>query len=426
MSNGVEVSVQKLLDQYKSQFENALPRHMRIEHFMRCAMTYMKKNPSVGKCTPVSICKSLMDAAQLGLAPDGLLGSAYLVPFNNKVKGENGGESWEMTCQLIPGYRGLIDLARRSGEILDIQARAVVAGEEFSIDWGRNPPLSHKPNLDANPAEDQGKNVRGIYAIAFFKDGSQHAEYMSRAEIEGIQRRSKANGKGFSPWQTDWVEMGKKTVVKRLAKYLPLSPELARAIEIDNDSEIVRPADATVLDDEPVSKTASLKNRLAHKPAQPMQEELDAAMQHETATAVMDEPQNGNGHAPAQVTNSAEAEAAKRAARAKLEAPAERPSTGSGQAKPELAKKAKPEPKNDEPITPDVLLRDKEKIFVRMLGKREVYAFIKDMTPEDMQDALMAAQTDRDHPDSSREDKAYAMGVIALLEEEAARRAAKG
>lgn len=410
MSNGVEFSVTKLLEQYKSQFESVLPRHMRIDHFMRCALTYIKKNPGVGKCTPVSIAKSLMDAAQLGLAPDGLLGSAYLVPFNNKVKGD-GGEHWEMTCQLIPGYRGLIDLARRSGEILDIQARAVVVGEEFSIDWGRNPPLSHKPNLDANPAEDQGKNVRGIYAIAFFKDGSQHAEYMSRAEIEGIQRRSKANGKGFSPWQTDWVEMGKKTVIKRLAKYLPLSPELARAIELDNDSEIVRPADATVLDEEPVSRTASLKSRLAHKPAQPVQDALDAAMQHETATAVMDDPQNGNGHAEPKPAEE------KSEARKKLEAPAER--------KPEIppAKEPKPQPQ-DEPIEPDTLTRD-EKVFVRMLGKKPVTSKVFDMKPEDMEDAKNAAQADLDDPEASREEKAYAMGVIVLLEAEAARRAAK-
>jgi len=263
-----ELAVSKLIDQYRSQFEAALPRHMRIDHFMRCSLTYIKKNPAVGKCTPVSICKSLMDAAQLGLAPDGLLGSAYLVPFNNKVKGD-GGERWEMTCQLIPGYRGLIDLARRSGEILDIQARPVLRGEEFSIDWGRNPPLSHRPDLDANPAEDGGKNVRGVYAIAFFKDGSQHAEYMSRAEIEGIQRRSKANGKGFSPWQSDWTEMARKTAVKRLAKYLPMSPELSRAIELDNNAtEVVQHIE--VSEAAPATRTEALKHRLTHQPTEPV------------------------------------------------------------------------------------------------------------------------------------------------------------
>lgn len=125
--------------------------------------------------------------------------------------------------------------------------------------------------------------------------------------------------------------------------------------------------------------------------------------------------------APAQVTNSDEAQ---KAARAKLEAPAERPSNGNGHAQ-APAKEATPEPKDDSPITPDVLLRDKEKIFIRMLGKRPVSAFIKDMTAEDMQDALMAAQADRDDPDSSREDKAYAMGVVALLEAEAAKKLAK-
>lgn len=398
-TQGIEVSVGKLLEQYKAQFESALPKHMRIEHFMRCAMTYIKKNPTVGKCTAVSICKSLMDAAQLGLAPDGLLGSAYLVPFNNKVKDEGGGEHWEMTCQLIPGYRGMIDLARRSGQILDIQARPVLKGEDFNLDWGRPQPLSHQPDLDANPAEDQGKNVRGVYAIAFYRDGSQHIEYMSRAEIEGIQRRSKANSKGFSPWQSDWVEMARKTVVKRLAKYLPLSPELSRAIEIDNDAgEIIKDADVVMPqpEEKPVSKTDALKNRLAHKPETPVQEQLDdAAEKRESAEEA-----------------AADTEADRAAARARLEAPAER--------KPEPAKEAKPEP--DEPLVAETLTRD-EKVFVRMLGKKPVRSKVFDMTDEDMSDAKDAALADLNDPDSSRDDKQHAMGVIALLEAEAAKRA---
>lgn len=399
-TSGIETAVGKLLEQYKAQFESALPRHMRIEHFMRCAMTYIKKNPTVGKCTAVSICKSLMDAAQLGLAPDGLLGSAYLVPFNNKVKDDQG-ERWEMTCQLIVGYRGMIDLARRSGQILDIQARPVLADDEFSLDWGKAQPLSHKPNLDANPAEDQGKNVRGVYAIAFYRDGSTHMEYMSRAEIEGIQRRSKANGKGFSPWQTDWVEMARKTVVKRLAKYLPLSPELSRAIEIDNDAqEIVKDADVILPDEQPLSKTETLKNRLAHQPVEPMQGELDDALDKRDSAAEA----------------AANIEADKAAARAKLEAPAERPTP---------AKEAKAAPKADEPVEPDVLTRE-EKIFVRGNAKgKPVTAKVFDMADIDMEDARNAAQADLDDPTSSREDKAYAMGVIVLLESEAERRAAK-
>lgn len=136
------------------------------------------------------------------------------------------------------------------------------------------------------------------------------------------------------------------------------------------------------------------------------------------------EPQNGNGHAPAQVANSEEAEAAKRAARAKLEAPAERHSTGSGRAS-EPAKEAKPEPKDEGPITPDVLTRD-EKIFVRGNAKgKPVTAKVAQMADFDMEDARNAAQADLDDPSSTREEKAHAMGVIALLEEEAARRAAK-
>lgn len=365
-----ELAVSKLLDSYRVQFESALPRHMRIDHFMRCALTYVKKNPGVAKCTPVSICKALMDAAQLGLAPDGLLGSAYLVPFNNKVRGADGSDTWENTCQLIPGYRGLIDLARRSGEILDIQARPVLKGEDFEIDWGRQQPLSHKPNLDANPAEDNGANVRGIYAIAFYKDGSQHLEYMSRAEIEGIQRRSKANGKGFSPWQTDWVEMGRKTLVKRLSKYLPLSPELARAIELDNEaSEVVRPVEVT--EAPALTATAGIKNRLTQQLQRPLAEDLAAAPAPEA------------------------------------------------HADPEPAPAAEPTPAPA--VEPDVLTRG-DKLFVRMLGSKRVMAKVADMNETDLRDARDAAEATLHDPAASDADRSRAAGVIVLLEDEAARR----
>lgn len=128
------------------------------------------------------------------------------------------------------------------------------------------------------------------------------------------------------------------------------------------------------------------------------------------------EPTNGNGH------EAAPAPDAKAAARAKLEAPAERPSTGSGQAKPEPAKEAKPEPKDDEPLVADVLTRD-EKVFVRANKKGGVFAKVSQMADFDMEDARSAAMADIDDPASTRDEKQHAMGVIVLLEEEAARRA---
>lgn len=381
-----ELAVSKLLDQYKAQFESALPRHMRIDHFMRCALTYLKKNPGVCKCTPLSIAKSLMDAAQLGLAPDGLLGSAYLVPFKNKVKGNGGQEYWEDQCQLIPGYRGLIDLARRSGEILDIQARPVLNDDDFSLDWGKPQPLSHKPNLDANPAEMQGKNVRGVYAIAFYKDGSQHMEYMSKAEIEGIKARSKAASKGFSPWQTDWVEMARKTVVKRLAKYLPLSPELARAIELDNDAnEVVREADVVAPDAKPVSKTDTLKSRLAHKPTTPIQDELDDAQRAADAAIDAAIPANGNGHAKAQETVN----------------------TQTGEVTQDTA--------GDDDLEADVITSN-TKIFWGYVAGKPQASLWRDMSDEQRQAALDAAKSVLADPKATKAARAKNLGIVNFIE----------
>lgn len=272
------LAVTKLVETYNSEFEKVLPRHMRLDHFMRCAVTYIKKNPAVGECTTESIMKSLMDAAQLGLAPDGLLGSAYLVPFNNKIKGRNGEQDrWEKTCQLIPGYRGMIDLARRSGLILNIVARPVLRTDEFTIDWGRPHPIAHLPNLDGDP-DSHPEDVRGVYALATLKDGTLQCEYMSRAQIDRIKNRSQAAKKGFSPWQSDWTEMARKTVVKRLCKYLPLSPELARLIQYDNDAEVVLDAHVTQAEaPPPASKADALAKQLGHEPRADLNAEIGRA-----------------------------------------------------------------------------------------------------------------------------------------------------
>lgn len=280
MSNAdkTALAVTKLVEMYSSEFEKVLPRHMRLDHFMRCAVTYMKRNPGVGECTTESIMKSLMDAAQLGLAPDGLLGSAYLVPFNNKIKGRHGEpDRWEKTCQLIPGYRGMIDLARRSDQILSISAHLVLHGEEFDLDWGRPNPIQHKPDLDADPDANTHERVRGVYAIAVLKDGSVQAEYMSRAQIERIRDRSQAAKKGFSPWQTDWCEMARKTVVKRLCKYLPLSPEMARLITYDNDIEVVHDVQVEEVQQPQGSKADALARQIGHTPQSNIEDEINRA-----------------------------------------------------------------------------------------------------------------------------------------------------
>ena len=216
--------VRGLLEKMKGQMELALPKHLNADRLARVALSTIQQNPKLLECDRASLLSAIMSCAQLGLEPDGLLGQAYLVPF--KVGGN-------YRVQFIPGYRGLIDLARRSGDVSSISAMPVYENDDFTIDYSQEPPFKHMPKLKG----DRGA-VIGFWALARFKDGGTHFEFMTVDEVIGIRDRSQgymAFKKGFtksSPWETDFSEMGKKTVVRRLCKYLPMSvARLAAGIE---------------------------------------------------------------------------------------------------------------------------------------------------------------------------------------------------
>lgn len=213
-----------LLEKRKDTFAKVLPRHMNPDRLIKVAMLAISRQPLLLQCTPMSLIQSMMAAAQLGLEPDGVLGSAYLVPYRNNKTGQ-------YEAQLIPGYRGLIDLARRSGQINRIEAHVVKEKDEFDFSFGLEMRLRHRPHFP-----DDAGAIIGVYALAELKDGSIQVEVMSKADIDTIKTRSKAKDHG--PWVTDYAEMARKTVVRRLIKYLPLSVELANAVELDNRAEL--------------------------------------------------------------------------------------------------------------------------------------------------------------------------------------------
>lgn len=225
-------TVRALLEKSKAQIAMALPRHMTSDRMLRVAMTEIQKNPVLLECAPMSLVACVVQAAQLGLEI-GVLGHAYLVPFNNRQKGRK-------EVQLIPGYRGLVQLARRSGEIVTFEARVVHAKDVFEATYGLEGTLKHKPSMD----EDSGPVV-AAYAFAKFKDGGYQYEVMSVRELDAIRKRSKAADSG--PWVTDTEEMYRKTVARRLCKWLPASIELATAIDLDNKVESGLPQDLEVI-----------------------------------------------------------------------------------------------------------------------------------------------------------------------------------
>lgn len=207
------------------EFKRALPQHLTAERFARICVTEMRKNPDLLKCSPASVLSCLIQSAQLGLEPGNGLGHAYLIPFRNKHTG-----TFEAT--FIVGYKGYLALARRSGNIKRISAQVVYAGDEFDYSFGSVEYLSHKPCGDTNMA-----SLTHGYAVAEFKDGGIQIEVMTRKQIDAIKNRGRAN----PVWNSDYSEMARKTLIRRIAKYLPLSPEMADALRYDQEDDIALP-----------------------------------------------------------------------------------------------------------------------------------------------------------------------------------------
>lgn len=210
---------------FQAQMALALPKSMTADRLTRIVMTECRKAPALLKCAPESFYGAVLQCAALGLEPGSALGHCYLLPFGNG-KDKQG----RPNAQLIIGYRGMIDLARRSGQIVSLSAYCVHEQDTFNYKLGLDPDIEHIPASVA----DRGK-VTHVYAVAKLKGGGVQFEVMSRAEIEAVRKTSKAGTSG--PWSSHWDEMAKKTVIRRLFKYLPVSIEAVRAVEIDEKTD---------------------------------------------------------------------------------------------------------------------------------------------------------------------------------------------
>ena len=239
-----------LLESNKDAISRALPAHMTADRMLRTALTAIRINPSLQECTSASIIAGVMQSAQLGL-DIGVLGRAYLVPYRNKQGGYD--------AQFQVGYKGLIDLIRRSGDVSFVSAHAVYANDIFSLKYGMEEKLEHIPYFALD--KDEPGPMKGAYAVAKMKDGSHSFTYMTKKEIDAIRSRSKAGTDG--PWVTDYEAMSLKTVIKRLSRTLPMSVESAVAISADetvktkfeeNLAELPDESDVVTVEPAPISE----------------------------------------------------------------------------------------------------------------------------------------------------------------------------
>jgi recombination protein RecT len=214
----VERTVAQFIEDMKPQLALALPRLMDEKRFARILITECKANQGLMRADHFSLAAAVMRAAQVGLEP-GPLGHCYLLPFRDSKTGKT-------LVQLIIGYKGIIDLARRSGQIESLYAEVVYDGDDFDYQLGLNRDLTHKRTPGSNR-----DHITHSYAVARYKDGGFDFIVLDELDIAARRRRSKAADNG--PWVTDYAAMARKSAVRALQPFLPLTVEAADAMKGD-------------------------------------------------------------------------------------------------------------------------------------------------------------------------------------------------
>lgn len=226
------------------RIQAVIGNNMSPERLMQMCISEINRTPHLAECTPESVLSCFMKCSALGLEPSSVngLGGSYVIPFRN-------GKTHQYEATFIIGYKGMLDLARRSGEISSISARAVHEGDEFRYSYGLHEDLVHVPC-------DKPGNLTHVYMVANFKDGSHYFQVMTKADIDKARSQSKAANNG--PWVSHYEEMARKTVIRRAFPYLPVSVEAKNAAVSDERtpdySDVFHPImDAD--DDDPVDVT---------------------------------------------------------------------------------------------------------------------------------------------------------------------------
>lgn len=227
-------SLKDLIEARKGEIARVLPSVLPADQFTRLTLNALMNTKHLAECDMPSFYSAIMTCAQLGLKPN-VNGEGYLLPyFNGKTKRYN--------CQFIAGYKGLMILARRSGEIASIDAQTVYENDTFDLSYGFEPCLIHKPLLTG----DRGA-VKGFYAAVLLKDGGKNAYYMS---VDDAKKYGTKYSKTFNngPWQTDFEAMAKKSCLRQVLKYCPTSTDVQQAIDAEDGYEDNSYADGFVLD----------------------------------------------------------------------------------------------------------------------------------------------------------------------------------
>lgn len=215
-------SVAGMIERLKPQLEKALPKHVTTDRLARVALTAIRNNSRLQQADPMSLMGSIMTAAQLGLEPNTPLGQCYIIPYKN-------GRTGKYDAQFQLGYKGLVDLAQRSGQYRRIVARSVDEADQFDYTYGLDEDLTH------TPARKPSGNTVYYYAVYELENGGRSFVVWSREQVEAHAKKySKSYDKSDSPWKTNFDAMAKKTVLIDLLRYAPKSVEVSELVSNDN------------------------------------------------------------------------------------------------------------------------------------------------------------------------------------------------
>lgn len=213
--------IQALLRRNWDRIASVMPKHMTSERLFQLSVSAINQTPKLAACTPVSLLSCVMKCSALGLEPSAVdgLGRAYILPYGNQAT-------------FILGYKGIIDLARRSGQLKSIHAQAVYEGDEF--DFWEDEEGQHFKFRPARDIPHDKDHLTEVYMTAHLLDGGLVFERMTVAEVEAIRKRSRAKNNG--PWVTDFEAMALKSVIRRAARYLPMSTQAQEAVAADEQT----------------------------------------------------------------------------------------------------------------------------------------------------------------------------------------------
>lgn len=239
--SGGQLSLAQFVQKHQEDFARVLPKHMSPERMVRLSVSAVRTTRNLDLCTVPSFASALMACSTLGLEPNTPLGHAYLIPFKNNKRGV-------FECQLIVGYKGLIELMYRSGIVASVKCTAVFEGDDFSYEYGLHPDIVHKPSREVGRWDP--KKLTHVYPVVKLRESGVDPiwDVLDRDQIEQRRRRSLSANSSTSPWNSDYIPMAQKTGIRSIATWVPSSAErtlpLQQAVAYEELSERGRSAQA--------------------------------------------------------------------------------------------------------------------------------------------------------------------------------------